>query len=293
MTAHQRQHMENMLDRYRSGYPRYSALLSSHPSFQAFRRFTRLRMRLALIKQDEIARLEHKLDDLDSAESRSIFLGCIRRDQNEDRRRVLESIEKALSEYDNMLEQTRRATSMPKPSRREVDNLKNWTAGTACISRKETEYLGMDEDIGTLAGPVDRAFTYSESVVEDCTYWLDKLFGRFFPKLQARRYKVTADSNILLLGPHLRRLSRILAVVAVTLVILVPTIFIPSIPTSGGRIIASVFSATVFLVVISFFTTARTVDIFASGASYAAVLVALTTATRGGDDVCCPALAGI
>ncbi|KAK0670322.1 hypothetical protein QBC41DRAFT_345662 [Cercophora samala] len=287
MSAKPCRNMEDTLDKHRPGYPRFAALLSSHSSFQTFRRFTRVRMRLILQQQDEIARLEQRLDELDSAESRHIFLGCMRRDQNPDRRQVLQELKVALSEYDDLLDQARTAASMPQPGQRELQNLRNWTAGTASISRKETDYLEMDEDLGSLAGPVDRALTYSEVFVEECTYWLDRLAQRFFPRLKTQRFKITADSNVLLLGPHLRRFSRILAVVAVTLVILVPTTFIPSIPTSAGRVLASIFSAIMFLVVVSFFTTARTVDIFASGASYAAVLVALTTATKGGDGCCC------
>ncbi|KAK0742067.1 hypothetical protein B0T21DRAFT_408912 [Apiosordaria backusii] len=283
MASQQRQQIENMLDRHRSGYPRFAALLSTHASFQNFRRFTRVRMRLILLKQDEIALLEHKLDELDSAEKQKIFLGCMRRDQNDERRRVLDGLQKALAEYDELMDQARQAALMPQAGKRELQNLRNWTAGTACISRKETDYLNVEEDIGALAGPVDTALTCCESLVEDCTVWLDRLMGRFFPRFQQRRYKVTADSNVLLLGPYLRRLSHILAVIATTLVILVPTIFIPSISSSAGRVTASVLSGAVFLVVVSFFTTARTADIFASGASYAAVLVALTTATKGSE----------
>lgn len=46
------------------------------------------------------------------------------------------------------------------------------------MSRKETDYLEMDEDIGSLAGSVDRALAYSEVFVEEYTYWLDRLAGR-------------------------------------------------------------------------------------------------------------------
>lgn len=56
-------------------------------------------MRLILQQRDEIARLEQRLDELDSAESRHIFLGCMRRDQKPDRRQILQELKVALSEY--------------------------------------------------------------------------------------------------------------------------------------------------------------------------------------------------
>ena len=88
-----------LVDKYRSGYPRYTALLSAHPSFHNFRRFTRVRMRLLLIKQDEISLLEEKLDLLDSKEDRPLFLASIRRDTNTDRLQVIQSLRTALVEY--------------------------------------------------------------------------------------------------------------------------------------------------------------------------------------------------
>lgn len=87
------------VDRHRPGYPRYSALLSTHPSFHNFRRFTRLRMRLLLQKQDEVSRLEEKLDNIDAQETHHIFLGCMRRDINPERLRLFQELKVVLAEY--------------------------------------------------------------------------------------------------------------------------------------------------------------------------------------------------
>lgn len=87
------------VERYRPGYPRFSALLSSHPSFRNFRRFTRIRMRLLLLKQDEVSVLEERLDELDSREDRVIFLGSIRRDVNPERQQTIQALKDALEEY--------------------------------------------------------------------------------------------------------------------------------------------------------------------------------------------------
>lgn len=87
------------IEDYRPGYPQFTALLSSHPAFQNFRRFTRTRMRLLLLKQDEITILEESLDKIDSKEERELFLGCARRDNNSERQQIIRQLTTALAEY--------------------------------------------------------------------------------------------------------------------------------------------------------------------------------------------------
>ena len=87
------------IEDYRPGYPQYTALLSSHPAFQNVRRFTRIRMRLLLLKQDEITMLEESLDRIDSQEDRPLFLGSARRDVNASRKDVVKKLTTALAEY--------------------------------------------------------------------------------------------------------------------------------------------------------------------------------------------------
>jgi polyferredoxin len=87
----------NTVEEFRPGYPRYTALLSAHPSFHNFRRFTRTRLRLLLLKQDEIAVLEESLDKIDSAEECELFLGCRRRDTNPARQEILRQLKLSLA----------------------------------------------------------------------------------------------------------------------------------------------------------------------------------------------------
>lgn len=91
--------IHNAVEEFRPGYPRYTALLSAHPSFHNFRRFTRTRLRLLLLKQDEIAVLEESLDKIDSAEECELFLGCRRRDANPARQEILRQLKLSLAEY--------------------------------------------------------------------------------------------------------------------------------------------------------------------------------------------------
>lgn len=84
---------------YPNGYPRFSTLVSTHPSFFVCRRFSSLRARILLVKQDRISVLEHRLQQIDKDELRPLFLGSLRRDKSVDRETVLADIEIALRDY--------------------------------------------------------------------------------------------------------------------------------------------------------------------------------------------------
>lgn len=87
------------MDNFPLGYPRYSALLSIDPSFFIFRRFSRLRMRLLLLKQVELARLEETLDKVDKEETDRLSLSCLLQDSNPERKWIIETATKRLEEY--------------------------------------------------------------------------------------------------------------------------------------------------------------------------------------------------
>jgi len=88
-----------IVEDYRPGYPRFSALIAAHNSFQICRRFSTLRSRLLLLKQDQLSILEQQLERIDATESAPLFLGCSRDDQNGERAATLLEINSALADY--------------------------------------------------------------------------------------------------------------------------------------------------------------------------------------------------
>lgn len=82
-----------------AGYPRFSAHIAGDETHQIYRRFSTLRTRLLLSKQDSLSVLESKLDKIDRAEKCKVFLGSRRRDRNQDRHNVLLQIENELAGY--------------------------------------------------------------------------------------------------------------------------------------------------------------------------------------------------
>ena len=184
------------MDGFRLGYPRYSALLSTHPAFFVFRRFVRVRMRLLLLKQNEVLALQEALDKLDKEETNRLSLSCFRRDSNCERQQILEKLTKSLEEYgmlhwnqellrdiivdeqlleseDKLLAQAHQAFNFPGTSERDVTSLKNWVHGNSCIARSETTYLNQRDDLASLTAVHDDTIFQPESILEDFLVWWD------------------------------------------------------------------------------------------------------------------------
>ncbi|CCT68222.1 uncharacterized protein FFUJ_06993 [Fusarium fujikuroi IMI 58289] len=99
----------------RKGYPRFSALMAGHSSFQIYRHFLDLRTRLLLLTQDEIVELEEQLDHIDKTEKSPLFLASRRDDRNSDRSVVTTKLRSALSAYDELLDGTQRSLKYESP----------------------------------------------------------------------------------------------------------------------------------------------------------------------------------
>ncbi|KAM3080652.1 hypothetical protein ACMFMG_005587 [Clarireedia jacksonii] len=155
------------IEEYKSGYPRFTALVSAHDSFFLCRRFDKLRARLLLLKQDRLSILEQKLDQIDQEETSLIFLGKSRWDKNSDRISTLSEIESCLADYDHFVESTSRMLNLNQARRRNVQSLQNWLDGTGCLAREETEYLAHQRELVSLAPAGDNAVLQLEVWVED------------------------------------------------------------------------------------------------------------------------------
>jgi len=88
---------------YPQGYPRFSRLVASHSAFYVCRRFSALRARLLLLKQDKLSSLEKQLEMVDQQETNPLFLASSRRDRNPERESILSNIDTALADYGRLI----------------------------------------------------------------------------------------------------------------------------------------------------------------------------------------------
>jgi hypothetical protein len=187
-TSERRVNERVLVENYPSGYPQYSALISSYDFFFAFRSFRRLRSRVLLVKQDELNVLEAQLDQLDREEARPFFLGTCRHDGNSNRTDLLNQIHSKLSDYgrpcpyisvsgfdakagtlfsDAFVVKCRQMLSYSNASARDIGSLQNWLEGTGCVSEDEISYLDRENDLVSLATSSDLAMKQLEDWIED------------------------------------------------------------------------------------------------------------------------------
>jgi len=175
---------------YRSGYPRFSALVAAHNSFQICRRFSNLRTRLLLLKQDKFSMLEKQLEKINANERAPLFLGSSRDDRNKERSLTLLEIDSALANYgmwapsnpnrpkrgeafqsdlfaDNFVERSWRMLKSEAAKPRNVRSLQNWVNGNGCLSWEETAYLTHCNDLRSVVPSEDSTAVRFETWVED------------------------------------------------------------------------------------------------------------------------------
>lgn len=190
------------MEDYPSGYPRYSAILAADNSFQICRRFSVLRTRLLLLKQDKLSLLEQRLEAIDTNERRRLFLGSSREDKNEERVAVLAEIDKALADYgmqtgsrasfytitkyygfyglhrlDEFTERNRRILNARTANPHDIRSLQHWVNGNGCLSWQESEYLKYCHDLCSITPVEDDATTRFK-------IWIEKALGRLFQSFQ-------------------------------------------------------------------------------------------------------------
>ncbi|KAB2107124.1 hypothetical protein AG0111_0g4687 [Alternaria gaisen] len=259
------------LDDFQPGYPKFAALLDVHPAFQNFRRFTRARLRLLLLKQDEIATLETSLDFADENEPRKLFLSCARRDENPKRVEMLKKLQVSLSEYDTMMRDYHHAMRLPAASPRDITSIQNYLDGTGSIAIEESAFLSHRHDLANLTGALDSAATSIEYLIERAacrlSYPIRKL--AFLPEaLKPGRGDLTQDPNIFFAGPRLRSFSRAVTSWVAAAILLAPVIVLFCIQDALWRLITITVAVLFFLSALSTWTKARTIEVVTAGARY-------------------------
>ncbi|KAH8807489.1 hypothetical protein F5884DRAFT_857066 [Xylogone sp. PMI_703] len=255
---------QDSVEDYRSGYPRFAALLSAHDSFSIFRRFSTLRTRLLLLAQDEITVLEDQLNKIDQEESSPLFLACSRKDRNPNREVIISQIKKSLSAYDELVERTRRMYSYENPNPRIVESLRNWLSGNACIARNETAFLECGEDLVTLSPLEDGAVSWLGENLPDSIVRLVK----------SSQSSTSRDRRVHVFPRSLTTyVARMILTPLIIFFLLAPIIICNAITNSTARLATMVIATTVFVMLVSLLTKAKTIDLAVAGATYSAILV--------------------
>ncbi|KAB8215676.1 hypothetical protein BDV33DRAFT_227436 [Aspergillus novoparasiticus] len=232
------------IEDYRAGYPRYTALLSSHSPYFLCRSFNRLRARVLLLKQDRLSLLEQQLDKLDQEESCDLFLGRSRNDKNLERITTLAEIDSCLTDYDNYLERTRRTLALGPPSERDTQALQNWLDGTGMIAREERAYLSHSRDLVTVTPADDTAMTHLET-------W---------------RFQKSTTHTPTHCG-CLAQVAKALLLFVITMLLLLPVILCNITTSATLRVIIIMAFTISYLLILSILAKSRTIELIIAGAT--------------------------
>ena len=99
--THYSEKAKYIVEKYREGYPRFSALMSMSRQSQIFRQFRTLRLRMLLYKQDEVVELEEQLAQIEDkdTDNNDLHRGNWRLDRNKKRKSILKQLDKKLAVY--------------------------------------------------------------------------------------------------------------------------------------------------------------------------------------------------
>ncbi|KAJ5063165.1 hypothetical protein J3E74DRAFT_201864, partial [Bipolaris maydis] len=157
----------SLVEDYRPGYPQLSALIAADSCFHICRRFSTVRARLLLIKQDKLSSLEQQLENTDYDEQAPLFLSCSRLDRNSKRLALLDEIDTRLADYDAFVKRGKDILSFTQAPTRSIHSLKNFVRNTACLGRTEREYLSRERDLMTLGPEQESGVQAMQAWVED------------------------------------------------------------------------------------------------------------------------------
>ncbi|KAF2185505.1 hypothetical protein K469DRAFT_575697, partial [Zopfia rhizophila CBS 207.26] len=252
------------------GYPRFSALIASHDHFHLCRRFSHLRSRLLLLKQDRLSLLENQLRALDRQETETLGLASCRAEDNSERSSVLSQIDIALADYDvdNLVVRNHQILSFETARLQAVSSLKNWVNGTGCIARAETAYLNHSNDLLSVASTDDTIMMWLETLVAKALIRLRRWSGRHHHGLLSRDPKVHIMPKA-----STTRIARVLMTPLIVTLLLTPVIVCNRLDSLTARLLTIVIAATAFIAVISGSTKAKTVELVVAGATYTTVLI--------------------
>lgn len=260
---------ERQIEDYPTGYPRFAALLNSHASFYTFRNFSKLRLRVLLGKQDKLAQLEDRMEEIDDNPDFAVIRGTFRRDINGERDALLALIDKHLADYDLTLERTEKSLCREVASERDVSNVQNWVRTMGQIPRDEAAYLWRDDLITIGASGKDSTSYGFEGPVGDAVIWASNMFNKTL-----FRQTVSRDPNVYIFSPFfLESLTRALIALMLLLILFVPIVLLMLAVTIAGRVCIAMLACCIFILALSIVAKAKTSELFVAGATYSAILV--------------------
>lgn len=180
------------------GYPNLAAFLDSDENFMVYRRFGYIQARLLLEKQDELRRLEKRLDDYDGkvqkVRATNLMTLDLKPDDAAPRKEIMDKLEQKFREYGkiycttltftplpyvlritadvfvaDLLSSAQQLVAMNKPSPSEWKSVCNYFHNNNPLRRDEQKWIQCREDLVTLRP--GREHAWLDAVIEHFLKW--------------------------------------------------------------------------------------------------------------------------
>jgi hypothetical protein len=186
-----------------------------------------------------------------------------------------------LTTADHFLDRSHNILSLEHAQKRDIGSLKNWVSGNGCLDEDETAYLEHGRELATLAPVRDSTIVHLETWVEDKLIRFCGGFRKVCTRTQTRQVEVNTElaeqsrfhdiSNdphvYIYSGPWVKRIARAFLLLLITLLLLTPIIICNIVSNTLSRIIVVMVSTICYLVILSWLTRTRTIELILAGAT--------------------------
>ncbi|KAF2268848.1 hypothetical protein CC78DRAFT_510082 [Lojkania enalia] len=283
-TKHQTPVITRRLNDSPKGYPNVAAFLDSDEGFTIYRRFGYLQSRLLLSKQEELRRLEVKLERLElivSTKDENAFCSRdIRGEFAKEHAEVLNEIETKFHSYAKLLTTAQQMMAFTKPAEADRQNVGRYIWNRKPLVRVEASWIQHRDDLITIRAGREHAWLDGvvECILQACHCKLIDVIFR--SKVQDNTPGTNPIHEIYYTPSRISKLTNgiltfmILALLVVPIYILYHMVHDIGTRKAYMTCIGTLLIFTLaFSSILSIFTKARRHEIFAAAAAYCAVLV--------------------
>ncbi|KAK4185318.1 hypothetical protein QBC35DRAFT_454390 [Podospora australis] len=251
----------------RGGYAELSWFMNSSPdqNFNLIRRFGRLNTRCILYLQDELTEMEAALDEMDKE------YGSVTRryDQHPDRPALINLVQDKIQTYNNLVLQRAEMQKLSSASSFQTRSWGFWIDGTRPVHPEELVSLQHPDDMVTLGGP-ERDWLYKK---------IERMYWPIFASEKERNIAPNHPSIKYTSHTRLRRATKAIVLLGTLVFILCPILALAHVDNKRDQLIIVCGSISGFGLLVTIMTKARTFEISAAIAAYAAVVVVFLGAT--------------
>ncbi|OCK77315.1 hypothetical protein K432DRAFT_304509, partial [Lepidopterella palustris CBS 459.81] len=257
------------------GYPSLATFLDSDENFMIYRRFGYLQARLLLDKQDEMRKLEKKLEEMDSEDfenkSKRLITRDLKKRDAEPRQELFKAIEEKFCEYSNILTAAQTLMAFNRPAASDYKSVANYVRNKEPVVEEERQWIYLKEDMITLRAGREHA------LLDD---GIERLFRLFHCRAIKETQMKSHGEEVYYTRSRIDFLVNGIITVMILVLLVVPVYIlyhlINDVDTSRAYAICIgvllVFTLA-FSAVLSLFTRAKRHEILAAAAAYCAVLV--------------------